>query len=362
MEKTVCLIGCRVRPFMENGAVHGYRVTAQDGFNDWDSARFGKLLAQERSNNPLHCDYERFEAVENLLFCGPVETDPAVIDTARKKFNVLNPPSRTVAVCRELSFLKKVAVNGINFPDTDYDGQGNWIIKSLNSSGGTAIRAYDGSPYEGEYPQRLIDGQSIGVCFAGSSGGETRLIGISRHITGDPGFRQPSFQYGGLIYPADVGRDIEGNLEKFGRKIAESSGISGFWGADFILSNEKLWLLEINPRFTATLELIALEHGLDLVAEQGGMLHGAEPPALTAPSRVRGTAVCYADGEILFGKPADWFAKGARDIPRAGKRFKNGEPVISIYANGDSAEKAISRLKKTADGFYAESHGNRQAC
>jgi len=344
---------------MENGALHGYRVTALDGFNDWDSARFGRLLPQDKANNPLCSGYERFETVGNLLFCGPVETSPAVIDRAGGKFNVLNPTSRVVAVCRELSFLKKVAVNGINFPDIDYDGRGNWIIKSLNSSGGTAIRTYDGMPNEGGYPQRLIDGQSIGACFAGSSGGETRLIGISRHITGDSAFRQPPFQYGGLIYPADVGRHIEETLGNFGRKVAESSGISGFWGADFMLSNKKLWLLEINPRFTATLELIALEHGLNLVAEQGDMLQGAEPPALPAPSRVRGTAVCYADGEILFGKEADWFAKGARDIPRDGETFKKGEPVVSIYANGDSAEKVVSRLKKTADDFYAESHGNR---
>jgi len=361
MENTVALIGCRVRPFMENGAVHGYRVTALDGFNDWDAVRFGRLLPPEKANNGPCSGYERFEAVENLLFCGPVETSPAVIDTARRKFNVLNPPSGAVAVCRTLSFLKKVAGNGMDFPDTDYDGHGNWVIKSLNSSGGTGIRAYDGRPNEGEYSQRLIDGQAIGACFAGSSGGETRLIGISRHITGDPLFRQPPFQYGGLIYPADVGRDAEEILGKFGKKVAESSGISGFWGADFILSNEKLWLLEINPRFTATLELIALEHGLDLVAEQGGMLNGAGPPALTAPARVRGTAVCYADGNMVFGKPADWFAKGARDIPHGGEMFKKGEPVISIYANGDSAEQIISRLKKTAADFYAESHGNRQA-
>ncbi len=340
---------------MENAYDNGYSVKAIDGFNDWDAGRFGTVLGDGKPDGGSFCNMlESFRLFDGgqIIFGGPIEAKPEIIKDASGSCEVLNASTRSVVTCRDINFLKKLSSKEMLFPSTVFDGDGSWLIKNTASAGGTMIRKYDGKVSGREYPQKFLKGIALGAVFV-SGAGQAVLLGITRQLTGDKRFNQQGFLYGGLIYPFVVDSSIEEKLIRFGQKVFKESGIAGIWGADFIFDGKSIWLLEINPRFTASLELIALEHKIDVVGMQRDALAGivpAVPPSCSVA--VRGTVVCYAKRNLIFRNPQKWFDNGARDIPHEGSFIKKGEPILSLYSKAKSEEEVFSRLEPLARELY----------
>ena len=287
-----------------------------------------------------------------VIFCGPVEATPHLLKEAAKKYELFNASAESVAKVRDTAFLQSVAVGNISFPSTNYDQQGRWLIKNIFGAGGTSVRDYKMDELlPNEYLQKYIDGESIGACFV-TSNGETSLLGTTRHLSGIKHFGQPEFWYGGLLYPAGGGNSLRETMEKFGKIAGGESRLSGVWGADFILDSDgRLWLLEINPRFTSSLELIANAHGIDIARLQIESVSGITPPiSLPDPDYVLGTAVCYASEDFTFDL-GESVVGSLRDIPRQGSFIKKGEPLLSIYADGARHENCLESLKEKAKPF-----------
>ena len=287
-----------------------------------------------------------------VIFCGPVEATPHLLKEAAKKYELFNASAESVAKVRDIAFLQSVAGGDISFPSTNYNRQGRWLKKNIYGAGGTSVRDYERDELlPNEYLQKHIDGESVGACFV-TSNGETSLLGTTRHLSGIKYFGQPEFWYGGLIYPACGGNSLRETMEKFGKIAGGESRLSGVWGADFILDSDgRLWLLEINPRFTSSLELIANAHGIDIAQLQIESVRGiAHPVSLPDPDYVLGTAVCYASEDFTFDLVETAFGS-IRDIPRQGSFIKKGEPLLSIYTEGESHDDCLESLKEKAKPF-----------
>jgi predicted ATP-grasp superfamily ATP-dependent carboligase len=64
------------------------------------------------------------------------------------------------------------------------------------------------------------------------------------------------FIYRGNIAAVSVPERAGESLEFFGSQVAKQTELRGLWQADFQLDSEgQLWLLEINPRWSASMEL-----------------------------------------------------------------------------------------------------------
>ena len=355
MKKGIGLLGCRVRPFMENSFHHGYDVRGADGFNDWDAEKFGKLVTATAVNPACYPQVlERYRDMDGspVIFCGPVEVDPSLVERAAMNGPVLNAPSSSIAKSRNHDFLRRMAADGIFFPETgfDYLPGAKSLIKEYSSAGGVGVMEDRGGELlAGQYRQKKIDGLSVGAAFL-----STRLMGITNHINRVGEFGQSGYMYGGLVYPADIENIHERAIKNFGKRAGEESGLTGWWGADFILNGQGAYLLEINPRFTASAELIAQAHDIDLVGTQTSAINGGTVDVeQKPPPRYHATAVCYAKADCVFNDALKWFELGARDIPHDGKAIKKGEPVISLYAKAKGYEVCMSKLKMDAGKLYS---------
>ena len=353
---------------MESAFALGQSVRAFDLFNDWDMERFqekgGALKVQDMFSSSSQIqlrwqdicrDYKKFD-IGPIIFCGPVEATPEIIEEASVTFEVWNAPADAIRKCRELAFLKSLADEDIFFPSINFDGSGRWIKKNLFGAGGTSIFDYHGEELaEDEYAQKYIGGTSIGAVYYTSASG-SRLLGITRHINAHPGFRQPEFSFGGIVYPAVVDDQTTALLSRFGERVGKASGLLGFWGADFTIgADKKIGLLEINPRPTASLELVAKEHAIDIVSLQRDAVMGNRVTLKqfdNHPKKFTGTAVCYADCETVFSAPEFWFQRGGRDLPFDGAVIRKGEPILSLYADSDSYENVLLKLENYADNLY----------
>lgn len=339
---------------MENAFRHGYDVRAADGFNDWDAEKFGKLVTADSVNPSSYRDVlKRYQDLNGypIIFCGPVEADPSLIEQASKEVRVLNAPVSAIAKSRSHDFLRQMATDGIVFPKTGFysaDDCGS-LIKEFSSAGGVGVMEGVGCKMgAGQYRQQAVDGLSAGASFLSS-----RLMGVTGHINRVSEFGQSGYLYGGLVYPADIEESHAKAISMFGKRAAEESGLTGWWGADFILNEHGAYLLEINPRLTASAELIALAHDIDLVGTQMSAINGDSFNIDAMPPRnYTATAVCYAKADCVFNDALKWFELGARDIPHDGKEIIRGEPIISLYANADGYVECMSKLKSLAAGLY----------
>ncbi|MDX1606304.1 MAG: ATP-grasp domain-containing protein, partial [Candidatus Competibacterales bacterium] len=114
-------------------------------------------------------------------------------------------------------------------------------------------------------------------------------------------------------------------------RLVAATGLAGLCGIDLCVDGPRWWLIEINPRPTATAELHERDPGLLTLhrAAVTGVL-----PAVPAPlAGCRGQAVVYAGRPLRvvpFAWP-DWTA----DRPVPGSRIASGQPLCTLTAAGD---------------------------
>lgn len=133
----------------------------------------------------------------------------------------------------------------------------HWIVKPLKSGGGEQVQmlgdfqlSIDPDHY---YLQQFVPGPVFGAVFIGH--GETaEIVGCCRHLpTTSPVL---PFRYEGSIGPAKISEGVTCQLGEIGSCLANAFNLRGWFGVDLVIESEQAWLLEVNPRFTASMELL----------------------------------------------------------------------------------------------------------
>lgn len=237
------------------------------------------------------------------------------------------------------------------------------LLKPIASGGGLGIvRApadLDVVP-AGRYLQERLEGISLGVAFL-ADGSRTRRLGVTRMslARSDGGLRT---EYRGCVGPWPVTSDAGRCLDRIGETLAEGLGLRGLFGIDVVVQDGVPIPIEINPRYTASIEVIEETGGASLLGEHA-RVWGVES---IAPSISNGTKPDVAAKRIVFARrrlivPEDgpWPAPdenwpAASDIPRGGTVVERGEPVLTARARGRTAVEAIARLRKAVAGWRRE--------
>lgn len=272
------LIGGSVRAAAEDAAAAGYRIVAVDRFGDFD------LRAISAAWIPLTQADGWLAAARS--HAGPiVPTGGFIWPAAPLDENlcqrVAYPTPDRLETIRDPDRLRGVARDvGIHFPETlpltplaiaSLADPADWLVKPVAGTGGAGIRALadflrTGStamPGYCQHVQRRLLGRTIGVSYFARRGGKTsftRLLGICAGLTHrlNP---QHRWLYGGSIGPFDTDwpdrEAARGRLTDLGRAVAEAFDLVGLFNLDLIRQPDgSLWLLEINPRYSASMELL----------------------------------------------------------------------------------------------------------
>src|SRR5206468_9397103 len=113
------------------------------------------------------------------------------------------------------------------------------------------------------YFQKRIAGGSFSALFIASQG-EASLIGVTRQLTGTPGL---PFAYRGSIGPVSISEGLKARLDEMGRVLVSEFALVGLFGVDYILRDGEAWPVEVNPRYTASVEVLELSLRRSLMAE-----------------------------------------------------------------------------------------------
>jgi predicted ATP-grasp superfamily ATP-dependent carboligase len=138
---------------------------------------------------------------------------------------------------------------------------------------------------------------------------------------------------------------------------AEAFDLTGVGGVDFIVRDGVVHPIEVNPRWTASMELVERAHGLSLFDLHAAACVDAAVPAsaLPVPERAYGKAVVFAKRTVRTGDTRAWLADGGvRDVPRAGTTIVAGHPVCTVLASAAESNGCYRALVARAEAVYAD--------
>lgn len=288
-----------------------------------------------------------------VMYTGGLENYPAVVaELARTREvwgtalealeRVRDPHNLFPALARRGLVVPAVVPVGEPCPST-----GRWLRKPLRSGGGLGIRfAVPGESASPDHVfQEFIDGQPLSmVC-----GGGAMLFGVTEPLAGEPWLYSQGLNYCGNIGPVTVGLELEDELLNLYRTLITDLGLRGLFNIDFVLRNGRAVPVEVNPRYSASIEV--LEHAV------GRSAFAPLIPRTTRPAVAK--AIYYAPHGLTFPNRGPWDADlkppfdpwrlpGFADIPAAGAVVPAGQPVLTIFATGSSAAECREQLQSRA--------------
>ena len=184
------------------------------------------------------------------------------------------------------------------------------MLKPLASGGGRRVRPWRrGSPIPTAcYLQARIDGIPGSVTFV-AAGGRCALLGISRQLVGEAGFGSDGYRYCGSMMSLEENDAWEGDgrVMTGARALAEATsalfGLVGVNGIDFVVRDGVPVPIEVNPRWSASMELVDRVCDVPVMAAHVDSCNSGTPPRVRrrCEGGVMGKAVVFATADVAVG-------------------------------------------------------------
>ena len=352
-DRRVVLVGASVRAATESARRGGFRVLAVDRFGDVDTLQAAECwLPVDHLRPAFPAPYSWRGA--RAIFCGGLAggerhpADGAAVAPLPADIRILGPTADVRDRLRSPRELSRLAIDaGVDFPAyveptaggsrwADMPGENaRWLWKDRQGCGGLGVRWANAAeePGRGGYRQRWVSGRACGATFLGD-GRQARLLGVCRSLfvrsgtarsrgaaaSPDDAYAPATaadrpFVYAGSFGPVSLPQAIRRPIASLGQLAARRFGLRGLFNADFIVAScpiagTRVWLLEINPRWSGSSELIEMAWP-QAVAELTG---AGSPDAADSPPP--GTAAS-ADQAVHSLFRLHWqFLVARRHLPR----------------------------------------------
>ncbi|MHA2352471.1 MAG: ATP-grasp domain-containing protein [Candidatus Thorarchaeota archaeon] len=145
-----------------------------------------------------------------------------------------------------------------------------YLVRPIHSGGGSGIRLVRspsdvvrafGEQEDGEYEPRVVQEYVRGVdvsCSVLAAGDLSLTLSVQGQLIGMPSAgRNCGFAYCGNYFPSGLTKEIVDKISEVSERICTKLELIGSVGLDFVVDeSNQVWLMETNPRFQGTLELL----------------------------------------------------------------------------------------------------------
>jgi len=341
------VVALSARMLAELAVADGYDVTALDRFGDVD-LRVVAAGATADSNDALTALAAGVEA-DAVVYGAGFENRPDLVARMVQRRELLGTPPELLGAVRDPAAVSAAAwAAGARAPETrsvaelpSSAGRGVWLRKRLRSGGGRGVRRWAGGRLRPtEMLQRRVDGLSCSA-VAIADGRRAVVLGVTEQL-----HRRPGFAWMGNVTPPRLTdeevAELEGQLCAVSDEVARRFGVRGAFGVDAVWDGRHAWVLEVNPRPPASLELFGPGcFEAHVRGARGVTLQSAEVPARTRCAKVK--LVLFADRDLRAPDPGWWPAGLVRDIPHAGETIRRGAPVCTLVSAGAEVPELAER-------------------
>lgn len=373
------IAGASARAAAQSAVRAGYSPLAVDLFGDVD---LQQLCPTFRINDYPTGAERIFSALPDApwLFTGAWENHPDLVDRLATGRGLLGNPGKILRQIRD-PFVVAAAFQKAGLPcprvaRVDSAGHqiaeigqtpGAWLCKPIQSAGGTNIsewrlplpnRPDDSSAF---YLQKQIEGTSTSGAFV-ADGKQAVFLGASEQLVGTPWTGAGPYGYAGTIGPLVLSRTQQAAYMAIGELIAERFNLRGIFGVDCIVNDHGVWPVEVNPRYTASIEVLERALGIHtlemhVAACRGNLLPNDDLCNATYGGPNCGKAVLYADKAWDVTEQAVERMLNANlgqawpvyaDIPPARSRIEARWPICTVLASGPTRNDVLYTLQALA--------------
>ncbi len=354
--KPLIIVGASARA----AAFSAYRA----GYTPYWLDQFGDEDLRQRFRGEIISDYPK-DAVSLIskapdapfIFTGALENHPGVLEELCRQRTLLGNMKPVCHSVRDPSGLNEVfRRNRIPCPDIKADGDiatpDDWLIKPRFGAGGIGVGFYDGQTVKADhYLQQYLTGDSLSAVFIGGRG-YCRLLGVTRQLVGEPAFHAREFGYCGSIGPIDLNDTDTRQWNRIGTVVTEEFGLRGLFGIDAIKQGDKIYPVEVNPRYTASVEVLELALGIHTVKFHCNACRNRSVNIEErVPRHLIGKAILYAPKDLIFAEcEIDGFS--IADIPAPGTEIIKGHPITTVMVTGNSIFSIRESLERAADSIF----------
>ncbi len=294
--RDVLVCGASVRSLAESLLATGRRPLCVDFFGDSDLRRLlethgGIYLGTISGFRELPEMVKLVSAEIPMLWTGGLENEPDILESIARQRRVCGVSAEFVREVRMPEVLDELVREtalkrparlpvreAVRQPEPD-----KWLLKPRKSGGGLGIhRLTPNEPLDRfahifEWAEQFVSGATVSVLARGDGRGKAQVIGASLLLSGVPELGAEGFQFCGNIGPIPLQGARHLIIENAVKKLASRTFFGGIIGLDLVLNPSGVFLLEVNPRITASHWLYELNSPGRLVEmqlvgkESGGM-------------------------------------------------------------------------------------------
>jgi predicted ATP-grasp superfamily ATP-dependent carboligase len=400
------ILGASTRAAAQSAVRAGLRPICADHFADQDLYELAEVLPLSRYPHDLVAAAASGPPLP-WMYTGALENHPRLLKKLAALRTLYGNPADVVtrvrdpfAVARVLTAAGLPALPvcpGSQPPPCD----GHWMLKPLRSAGGRGIQTWDETHVafpkdrrrEPCYFQQRVAGEPYSALYLATSA-ETVLIGMSRQLIGESRLNAGPFAYCGSIGPLDLGACLEAQIVCFGQILGSEFALRGLFGVDFLIDRDSdAWLTEVNPRYTASVEVLESALGIALLGDHvtasaafgdarrsrqiaEGLQARLTEARQSQGGRMSGKAVIYAPFTLrvptlveLMHDPR-FVARRARiaDRPQPGSIVPGRSPVCTLlfddledWCATEGGDSPLSLFEPALSALAAQFEANREA-
>jgi uncharacterized protein len=284
-------------------------VIAFDLFGDMDL--HAERVVKRRSLTAL-VDAAMEEEPGEVIYGASFENHPKLVERLAERHTLLGNPPEVLRAVRDP--VKLGAVLASYAPSTfTPPSSGRWLRKPLRGGGGIRVREWRGGALpRGMYLQERIDGVPCSVAAVGDV-----VLGVTEQLVGRREFGVRGYRWCGNLVPPRAPVPLD-QVQEICSRLVAAFGLRGPFGVDFVWDGERARVVEVNPRPTASLEVID-------------------------PARAAGKAVVFATEDMVVGE-----LEGVRDVPHPGERIAKGRPICTVVATAATPDEVLAALEQQA--------------
>jgi uncharacterized protein len=344
---TVLIAAISGRALAQSAQRGGYQPLVVDFFGDQDTLQvardhvrltgnFASGIAENALSTALEALIDQQQQPIGIVCGSGFEDRPKLLDGIATRWRLFGNGAEVVSKVKQPESLSAICRTlAISFPEfspTKPSDPTGWLAKRIGGAGGSHVRPASQPSNTTVYYQREVGGTPISLLFL-ADGARATAIGFSTQwvlaTAGRP------YRYGGAVQPAPLAPDIAASLTRSVERFVAATSLVGLNSADFYVDGERFWLLDINPRPGATLDIFEPPEG-SLFASHVAACTGNLTAAPRYAPGAKAAAIVYAEDDISSIPAVDW-PDWTADRPQPGITVKAGEPLCTVYAGDEVA-------------------------
>ncbi|MDF1540969.1 MAG: ATP-grasp domain-containing protein [Candidatus Thorarchaeota archaeon] len=295
------------------------------------------------------------------------------LDQIENKYGITGNSPLLMQIARNRDRLSDLATNNeINYPryrqvqtrdeaiEAAKENGFPCVIRPTASGGGTGIRKISGFKQLDSFYDRLLETDRLGPRIVQDyvlgldvsasvlcTGTDAYCLSIQEQLIGLPSAgRHSDFVYCGNRIPANLEERILKKIRRVSEQISASLGLKGSIGIDYVVShNGELWLLEVNPRFQGSLEMLERSANIS-VSELHILACNGELPQKVPEYTPTTKMIVYANRDGTVPDLSTY--SGTVDRSPTGVEVHKGDPVCSIIESGMNSDEVYKRVESIA--------------